>query len=257
MDKTTATLDEAAWRSLYRIGAGAALLMLLLIPVQTVVFFVSPPPQTVEGFFTLFQRSKLLGLLSLDLIYMVDILLAGVLILVLCVALRKISPTLVAIALFINVLATAIYFSSNTSFEMLTLSGQHAAATSETQRAGLMSAGEAMLTIYKGTAFNVSYVLAAVGGLVVAALMLRSDVFGRRTAYLGLLTNTLGLIPSTAGTVGLVAAFLFLIPFMIWLVLILRRLMQLGRDGRRDAISRAHAPSPGQPWWDPRTPGPV
>ena len=42
-----------------------------------------------------------------------------------------------------------------------------------------------MLAMYRGTAFNVSYVLAAVAGLIVAVVMLRTTVFGRPSHTLG------------------------------------------------------------------------
>ena len=57
-----------------------------------VVFLVDPSPTTVIGYFQLFQKSTLLGLLALDLVYMVSQLLMGLLLLALCVALRRANP---------------------------------------------------------------------------------------------------------------------------------------------------------------------
>jgi hypothetical protein len=239
MDRTTNTetrgsaipgSEDAAWGTLYRVGAAAALGILVLTPIAAIVFVAVPPPSTVLGFFTLFRESRWLGLLSLDLVYMIAILLSGLLTMVLCVALRRANPSLIAIAAFFNLAATSMYVASNPAFEMLTLSGQHATATSETQRQTFVAAGETMLAIYTGTAYNVSYIMAAVAGLLVALAMLRSGVFGKVTAYLGVGMNTLGLVPPTVGTLGMVAALLFLAPLMIWLVLVARRLTQLGRE---------------------------
>ena len=40
--------------------------------MQILVFLISPPPETVTGWFDLFQSSMLIGLLNLDLLLMVD-----------------------------------------------------------------------------------------------------------------------------------------------------------------------------------------
>jgi hypothetical protein len=64
--------SNARWKSLYRIGAAAALVGVALIPVQIIIFVVWPPPTTVTDWFTLFQDNWLLGLLSLDLLYILN-----------------------------------------------------------------------------------------------------------------------------------------------------------------------------------------
>ena len=144
-------------------------------------------------------------------------------------ALRSVSTSLVTIALFLNVIATAVYFASNPAFEMLALSRGHANATTAAQRAMFLSAGEGMLATYEGTAYAVSYVVAGIAGLIVAAVMLRSQVFSRATAYLGIALGLLALIPPTVGIVRVIAAFVYLGPLLVWLVLISRDLTRLGR----------------------------
>jgi len=62
--------DVAAdpWRPLVRWGAVAAIVVLVMIPLQAAVFLLSPPPTTVADYFALFQANPLLGLLDLDLL---------------------------------------------------------------------------------------------------------------------------------------------------------------------------------------------
>jgi hypothetical protein len=64
--------SNTRWKCLYRIGGVAALVGVALIPIQIIIFVVWPPPTTVSDWFTLFQDNWLLGLLSLDLLYMLD-----------------------------------------------------------------------------------------------------------------------------------------------------------------------------------------
>lgn len=232
IDGTDVAREELSWRSLYRIGGTASLIVLLLMPVQIILYIAYPPPATAAGFFALMQESSLVGLIGLDLLYMVTVLLMGVVVLALCVALRGTNRSLIAIALFLIVVATAIYFASSIAFEMLQLSSQYATSTNEAQRSALLAVGEGMLATYKGSAYDVSYVLSAITGLILAITMLRSDVFDRKIAYAGLVMNVMSLIPATAGMIGFVLAFASLVPTVPWLLWVTRRLYQLGRSNR-------------------------
>lgn len=223
------TIDPR-WRSLFLVGAWLAVAMLALVPVAIVGFAIAPPPATAADAFALFGRGPLLGLVALDLVYLVSVILAAALLVVLGVALWRTSPSLVVLALFLDVAGVAIYVASNPAFDMQVLAQHHAAATTEAARASYVAAGEAMLATYVGTAYNVSYVMAGLAGLLLALAMLRGGPFGQVTAWLGVGMNLLGLVPPTIGAVGMAAAFLFLVPFLPWLVLIARRLFRLARS---------------------------
>jgi hypothetical protein len=235
--ESPASPGDVAWRSLYRVGGAAALLMVAFIPIQIVVFIVWPPPSTVIGFFQLFQGNWLLGLLSLDLLFVVDNALMIPLYLALYVAIRRASESLAAIALGFGLVGIAAYFPSNTAFEMLSLSHGYAAAPTDAERAPWLAAGQAMLAIYQGTAFDVYYVLNAIALLLVSAIMLRSTVFSRATALLGLLAGVFMVVPPTAGTLGLALSLASLVPWTIFAVLVTRRLFQLGQGATPSTIA--------------------
>lgn len=132
---------DSRWKGLYKVGGVAALTMLVLIPIQIIIFIAWPPPGTVEGYFTLFQDNWLLGLLNLDLLYMLTNALVVLIYLALYAALRRTSESSMAIALVVGLVGIAAYFASNTAFEMLSLSNQYAAATTDAQRTIFMAAG--------------------------------------------------------------------------------------------------------------------
>jgi hypothetical protein len=159
------------------------------------------------------------------------------LLLALCVALRRVSPSAVALALTLGLVSIAVYFASTAAIEMLILSDQHAAATTDAQRSLYLAAGETMLATYKGTAFAVYYLLNGAALLLIAAVMLRGAVFGRATAYAGLLAGALMIVPSTFGTVGLVFSLASLVPWAVFSVLITRRLWQLGHGTKHAAAA--------------------
>lgn len=220
---------DLRWKSLYKVGGVAALTMLVIMIAQIIIFIVWPPPSTIEGYFTLFQNNWLLGLLSLDLLYIVNIVPLILIFLALYAALKRVNESIVAIGLTFGLVGIAAYFASNTTFEMLSLSNQYAAATTDAQRAMFLAAGQTMLETYKGTAFNVYYVLNAVALLIFFTVMLRSNIFSKATAYVGIVAGVLMIVPSTAGTIGLYFALASLVPWAIWLILFARRLFQLGQ----------------------------
>ena len=219
---------ESDWKPLYRVAGVAALIMIVFIPIQSIVFAVWPPPSTVIGWFTLFQNNWLLGLLDMDLLLIVDQILMGLVFLALYAALKRASPSLMAIALTSGLVGIATYFASSTAFNMLSLSSQYAVATTDAQRAMFLAAGQATLTTWTGTAFDVSYVLGGVALLIISVVMLRSTIFNRETAFVGLALGVTMLVPPTVGTIGLVISLISLLPLIIWLILIARRLFWLG-----------------------------
>jgi hypothetical protein len=228
-NKITEILDTR-WKGLYIAGGVAALFMLLLIIIQIIVFVVSPPPTTIEGYFSLFQKSWFLGLLSLDLIYIVDSVLQILIYLGVYLGLRKTGESSMLVALIFGLVGIAAYFASNTAFEMLSLSNQFAVATTEAQKTMLLTSGQVMLETYKGTAFDIYYVLNAIVLFIFSTVMLRSKLFSRAIAYLGFLAGILMIVPSSAGMIGLYFALASLIPWAIWLVLVGQRLLLFGRS---------------------------
>ncbi|HEX2471771.1 MAG TPA: hypothetical protein VHJ59_03370 [Nitrososphaera sp.] len=225
-----------AWQTLHRVGGMAALAVLVLIPVQMVVFFLWPPPNTVIGWFTLFQDNALVGLLDMDLLLIVDYLLLVGVFSALWASLRRANESLMAIALILQLVATATYLASTVAFEMLTLSNQYATANTEVERSIFLAVGQAMLATWQGTAFDVSYVLSAIAILIVSAVMLRSHhLFSKTTGYTGLSAGVLALVPPTAGTIGVIFSLVSLVPMVIWLALIARRLLR-SRPLERDPL---------------------
>jgi hypothetical protein len=216
-------------KEFYKIGGVAALLSVLFIPIQVFIFVRWPPPVTVTGWFTLFQENWLLGLLSLDLLYLLNNTFLVLIYLGLYAALKRVNPTWMTIMVALGFIGIAAYFASNTAFEMLALSNQYVAAGTEAERAMLLAAGQTMLALYKGTAFDVYYVYNAAALLIAAVVMLRSHIFSRTTAYWGLASGILMTIPSTAGTLGMIFALASLVPWVVFCVLVAQRLFLLAQ----------------------------
>jgi hypothetical protein len=243
-----AEAEPAGWAWLYRVGGIAAVITVLLILVAVLAHLLWPPPPWAPGavgdWYAYLRANPLAGLLNLDLAMAVGLVLAVPLYLALYVALRHASPSGVLLATAAALLATLLHLLSNTAVELLAFSEAHAAAPTETQRAVYLAAGEAALSAYYGTVFQISYVLGYVAYVAIGAVMLRSRVFGSATAYLGILTGVAGFgfyLP----TVGLLLSVLVVLLIGVWNVLVARRLFQLARGVPAAAASRHRT---GGPW---------
>lgn len=232
MSRTVAHATESLpkWSGLYRTGAVAALLMAVFIPIQIVVLVMSPPPTTVAGWFTLFQRSPILGLLDADVLLVVDQVLLGLVFLAVYMVLKDASPSAMLLALAAGLVGVTTYFASGAALEMLSLSGQYAAATTEAQKTVLLAAGQATMAVWQGTAFDVAYMLEFAALLIIGIVMYRSrPLFGTPTAVTGVVLGALSVLPPTAGAIGLLMALASLVPLEVWDVLVARRLLALAR----------------------------
>ncbi|MEJ2597013.1 MAG: hypothetical protein P8Z00_01695 [Anaerolineales bacterium] len=207
---TNAGTVDPAYKGLYKTGAAAALIAALLFRRNldaewmllrgTGLIHAGPaaPPSTIVDWFTLLQQNQLLGLTLLNLFDLLNYALVGLLFLALLAALRRTSPSWMAIAAALGFAGITVYFTSNQAFSMFSLSKQYAAAGTDAQRATLLAAGQAALAIhynasYAGTGIYLSFLLVSIAGLIISAVMLRSHIFSKVTACMGILANSFGL----------------------------------------------------------------
>lgn len=232
----TATGDSR-WRDLYRLGGVTALVIAVLLLGELVVYALLPRPKTALAHFEVFQDNWLKGLLTLDLLGMLAYLLFIPTILAFYVSLRRTSEAAMAVATVLFFLGVADFFATNTAFPVLTLSREYAAATSDVDRARMLAAGQAMFTLFNENAFLVSYVIVSAAWLMIGAVMLRSSVFSRLTAWSGLLAGAAGIVAvvlehvsgrHTVLAVSIAFYFAAIVFLLLWVTLAGRRLYQLG-----------------------------
>jgi hypothetical protein len=229
-EATAGATVSAEWRGLVRLGAAAAVFVVVMIPLQAAIFILRPPPSTVEGFFALFQENPLLGLLDLDILLTLDYLVMIPFYLALYVIVRLVAPAWGLLALVVGLFGLVLFVvSREATFSMWMLSDQYAEATSATDRSALLAAGRTLLTLYNGGTFATSYVLGAFSTLLFSAVMVRHAIFGRLVGLVGVLTGLTMLVPANAGAVGLVIAMVSLLPTIVWLILLFPHLFRAAR----------------------------
>lgn len=216
---------DRKWRNLYIAGAVSAMVMLAFMVFQIVVFVIWPPPSDVHGLFSLFIDNWLLGLLSMDLLYILDGVLLIIIYLALYMTLKDHCPVAMLVGTVLGIVGVGSYFSSNTAFEMLSLAHQYGQAVDPVAKNAVFAAAVGMLEIYSGTAFDIYYVLNTVVLFVYFGVMRKTTIYGKAIPILSLVAGFLMVIPSSAGMLGLVFSLASLIPWAIWLLLVSKRLL--------------------------------
>ena len=202
-----------------------------------------PPPSTVLEWFTLFQVNPLTGLFFLGLADIVIMIFWGPMSLALYAALKQSNKTWSMIATAFVFVGMAVYLATNTAFSMLSLSHQYAAATTEAEKSIVLAAGQAMIAVSEGTGGQYTGMpLAWLAGLILSVVMLRSKVFSKATAWVGILG--LGLLlasmpfagyTTTGPTTAVVSAIIAVtyigggLLSLAWYILVGLRLLKLGQ----------------------------
>lgn len=231
-------ISPAKENLIYRIAAYSCIVMLGFIPIQIVVFAAWPPPETVEGFYQLFATNPFLGLLSLDLLYLINNALIVIIYFAIYLSIKPKNKQLLTLAFILGLVGVAAYYPTNPAFEFWNLSKEFMIATTETRRTILLAAGEGVLAGYTGTAFDVYYVLNAFTLLVFCGYMFRSKQYSRTLSWFGIVSGFFMLIPSTVGLVGMIFSLLSLIPWMVFIGLLAFRYL----SNRKGPIEPANEP---------------
>lgn len=230
---------DSCWKGLYRIGGAAALIAAVLLLTEIIIFTIWPQPSTVTDYFALFQTSRLIGLLDFYFIEFLAYVLFIPMFLAIYVAIRRANKSCMALALLLAITGIAIFLATNNPFPMLSLSNQYASATTDAQKNLLLAAGQAILVNTNQRAvggFNMGFLLLSIAGVIVSIVMLKSKTFSKAIAYVGVLTFAISLadyirivfmpsIPILLIIIAIASGLLWL----LWLVLIARRLFQLGQ----------------------------
>jgi len=221
-------------RSLYRVGAVAAMILLvysLATMVQIVV--LGGQPTSAAQAFDLLQHHRTVALLRLDLPTLCVMPLYYLLFLGLYAALRKIDRANALLSTTLAFAGLTLVLSTPTALSMIPLSDRFTAATSDILRAQLLAAGEAIMAadIWHSTAAILGGVLLQCGAVLISVVMLRGGVFSKTTAWLGIVMHGLDGAHILCGQFVPISGFVLLAiagPFYpVWFFLVGRSLLRM------------------------------
>ncbi len=239
----TAQTLESGWKNLCTIGGIAALIATALFVGDIVILITGNAMlASANSWFTLMQNDRVAGLLQLFFTDLVGVALMYPIFFALYAALRRTDEVYAAFATGLAIMGLAIVLATNINYSLLYFNDQYAAATIAAQRSQIVTAGESFVAMLNGTGPLMGGLFIEGAFVIVSIIMLRSRVFSKRIAYLGLLAHGLDVAHSIALLVmapifsvafaSTIGAFLLTIGGtlqLIWYPLIGRRLIQLGR----------------------------
>lgn len=229
MNSNEISQQDHKWKTLYRISGVLIIFMLILIPIQILVFSLTSIPTNVEGWFELYNDNWLLGLIHQDFLYIINNIIVAIMYLALYMKLKSRNESIMLLAIFLGILGITAYFASNRAYEFLNLSNQYNLAETIAQKTILISAGESLLLSWQGTAFLIYYILNGIALILISWVMLKNPIFGKTTAVIGLIAGILMIIPSTFGTIGIIFSLASLIPWYIFSILISKEFLKIPR----------------------------
>ncbi|HEY3367969.1 MAG TPA: DUF4386 family protein [Symbiobacteriaceae bacterium] len=186
MDQSHAETVDSRWKSLYKVGATTALIVVLVSLLDVILTFL-PGSRSVIDWFTLFQQNRFLGLRDLGLLNVITNAFTVPMVFALYVVHRRANPAYAALAAILFFMGATIYIANNTAFPMLTLSDQYSAATIASQKSLFVAVGQALLAREDLTAGAfMGFFFGEVGQIILAVVMLRSRIFSKWTAWAGL-----------------------------------------------------------------------
>lgn len=227
---TDTTIADPRWKELYRIGFIACAAFPVLITIFIIAYFIWPytPGLTlVADIFTILHTNRLKGLISLDLAVPVMLPILVLQMLALYVALKRVNESYALIALVFGLMGVVLWLAARPLAEMVYLSNQYAAATSDVAKHQYLAAGEALSALFNGTAWMLSQIFIPVSYTISSALMLRSKIFSKTEAYIGIVFKPLGmgiLLPEVGDIVGILGT----LGGVVWYLLLARTFFQLG-----------------------------
>jgi hypothetical protein len=235
---------DSTWKSLYKLGGMAALVALSANVLDVVLGFGETDitvygTKTAADWFALYQENWVKGLYVLGILNIVYMAALVPVYFAIFIAHRRANWGYAALSMTISFIGMAIYISNSAAIPMLVLSEKYAAAGTEVERTMFAAAGEAVLA--RGEDFTpgsfIGLILGGIAAITISCVMLRGGIFGKATAWIGLIGFTflsVFTIWATFVPVLYYIAFYFFgmiggLLALAWFILVALTLFKLGR----------------------------
>jgi len=192
---------EKQWKNIYGLGAYMTMAAIFGVVVDVVIGSITGGnleelPQTAVGRFDQLHQQVWLGLYNLDLLNVINQLLLIPLYFALYAIHREVAKPGASLTLIIFLIGTTLFVVTNPALPMLELGNGYQSTSSESQRALLSAAGEAILArgVHGSTGAFISFSLPTLAGVLMSIIMLRQKTLSRWPSYLGIVGNTLMLV---------------------------------------------------------------
>lgn len=222
---------DGSWRRLYLAGSIAALLYVVLVLVPVVLVFLAPVPPT-EGRAVLEYVAAHKALYLVELVCFVGLAVPALVVFgALTAALWPIDKSVAVLGGLFGIASEVIALALGSSPQSLhgglvVLSNAYVRAATETRRAELVSAADALIAATNAVSW--AGILTAAGILVLSLLMRRGG-FGTAVAVLGVVAGALGIVSEALRPLIGPAYLLYGLLLPTWFALVGWKLRRLAR----------------------------
>jgi hypothetical protein len=234
MNETT-----SSWKNLYSLAAWTAILLLAYsLATMISLIVIGGMPETAQAGFDLLAENRLVGLLRLDVPTILCMPLYYLLFLGLYSALKKTDNSKTLVSLVLGLAGVTLVLATPSAFSFLALSDKFAATTDPAQRTLFLAAGESILAsdLWHGSGALIGGLLMQTSTLILSLVMLRSPVFSKGTAWVGVVMHGLDLLHIVAGfflpAVGVVLMIIAGPLYLIWFPLLARDFFSIAKENR-------------------------
>jgi hypothetical protein len=204
------------YRTLFIICNYCFIISILIIPISIVVFFKWPlyPANILD----IMVDDKLAGIMSLDFVYFLGSFASIPMLLVYYLTTRKIDQSLALLALTLGLMGLMALYTSRPIVEMLGLGAMYGKASTELSKTQIAELSSAFLLFFRGTTFNIHYVLGNISLLITSFLMLNNKYYSKAIGYAGIITTVL-VFTLYIPIVGVYLSTLSVVGYIVWWVL--------------------------------------
>lgn len=228
------------WQALYRMGAVAALVFVVMVLIPVVVVFTAPVPP-VEGSALLEYIADHRALYLIQLVCFVGLAVPALVVFAAAgVALAGVNRSLALVGGLFGIASETVALAVGSSPQSLhgglvVLSDAYATAGTDAQRTSLVSAADGLIATANGMPWAGVLTAAAI---LILSLVMRTPVFGRALAVLGVLTGALGLVAEVLRPMLGVGYALYGLLLPVWFGWVGWRLFRLGRTPEEAALTQ-------------------
>ena len=242
---TDTKIEDSSWKNVCIIGGVAALISVVCSLITMIVIItIGGEPSTANEYFTLLNNNRIVGLLRMDFASVINLSSYYLMFFGFYAALRRENGAYTALATALAFVGITLWFASHSAFSMISLSDQYAVATTDAHKSQLLAAGNAIISsdMWHSTGARLGGIFLESAAVLISFVMLRSKIFGKVTAYVGILMHGLdlahyiiGIFLPSAGVILMAIAGPF---YIVWFPLVGRRLIQLGQGTSKEEVDR-------------------
>lgn len=237
LNQNTETINEDLnWKNVSRIGGIAAFLSVVCgLITMTVIFTIGGEPSTATEYFTLLNNDRIVGLLRMDFASVINLACYYLMFFGIYTVLRRENRAYATLATALAFVGITLWFANHSAFSIISLSDQYAAATTDVEKSQLLAAGKAIISsdMWHSTGAIMGGIFLEGAAVLISFVMLRSKVFGKVTAWIGILAHSLDLAHIIIGIfspkVGIILMAVAGPLYLVWLPLIGIKLIKFGR----------------------------